>query len=103
MHGIIFAELQKYAETKHGRGRWNQLLTKAGLENKVYLPIKEYPDTEVVRLVEAASSMLGLPVAEVPTTWKDRTAGESHFQMWKWLPHYLHWYRLGMLGRLRRR
>jgi hypothetical protein len=65
MHGIIFAELQKYAETKHGRGTWNQLLTKAGLENKVYLPIKEYPDTEVVRLVEAASSMLGLPVAEV--------------------------------------
>ena len=47
--------------------------------------------------------LLGLPVAEVPTTWKDRTAGESHFQMWKWLPHYLHWYRLGMLGRLRRR
>jgi hypothetical protein len=65
MHGIIFAELQKYAETKQGRGTWNQLLTTAGLENKVYLPIREYPDTEVVRLVEAASSMLGLPVAEV--------------------------------------
>jgi hypothetical protein len=65
MHGIIFAELQKYAETKHGKGTWNQLLKKAGLENKVYLPLKEYPDTEVVGLVGAASSMVGLPVAAV--------------------------------------
>ncbi len=65
MHGNIFAELQKYAETKHGKGTWNQLLKKAGLENKVYLPIKAYPDTEVVGLVAAASSMLGLSVAGV--------------------------------------
>jgi hypothetical protein len=65
MHGIIFAELQKYVDTKHGRGTWNQLLKKAGLENKVYLPIKEYPDTEVVGLVGAVSSIVGLPVAEV--------------------------------------
>ncbi len=31
-------------------------------------------------------------VAEVPTTWRDRTAGESNFKLRKWLPHYLHWY-----------
>jgi hypothetical protein len=57
MHRIIFAELQNYAETKHGQGTWNQLLNKAGLENNLYLPLKEYPDTEVVALVTAASSM----------------------------------------------
>ena len=45
----------------------------------------------------------GLPIAEVPTTWRDRTVGESRFQMRKWIPHYLRWYRLGMLGRLGRR
>jgi len=65
MHGIIFAELQNYAETRHGKGTWNQLLKKAGLKDKVYLPIKEYPDTEVVALVTAASSMTGLPTAAV--------------------------------------
>jgi len=65
MHGIIFAELQNYAETKHGQGTWNALLRNAGLENKVYLPIKEYPDAEVVALVGAASSMTGLSIAEV--------------------------------------
>jgi len=28
MHGLIFAELQKYAETKHGKGTWQALLKK---------------------------------------------------------------------------
>ena len=65
MHGIIFAELQNYAETKHGKGTWNQLLDKAGLENIVYLSIKEYPDTELVALLTAASLMTGLPTAAV--------------------------------------
>jgi hypothetical protein len=38
-------------------------------------------------------------VAEVPTTWNDRTAGESRFRLWKWLPRYLHWYWRGMAVR----
>jgi glycosyltransferase involved in cell wall biosynthesis len=42
---------------------------------------------------------LGMRVAEVPTTWRDRTAGESRFKLWKWLPRYLHWYWRGMAGR----
>ncbi len=41
-------------------------------------------------------------VAEVPTTWRDRTAGQSNFRLRKWLPHYLHWYRRAFVGRLRR-
>jgi len=42
---------------------------------------------------------LGLQVAEVPTTLRDRTAGQSRFRMWEWLPRYLHWYWRGMAGR----
>src|SRR5262249_32931851 len=38
-------------------------------------------------------------VAEVPTTWRDRTSGQSNFKLRKWLPHYLHWYRVAFLGR----
>jgi glycosyltransferase involved in cell wall biosynthesis len=34
----------------------------------------------------------GWRLAEVPTTWRDRTAGQSHFRLWAWLPHYLRWY-----------
>ena len=31
-------------------------------------------------------------LAEVPTTWRDRTSGTSNFKLRKWLPHYLRWY-----------
>lgn len=41
----------------------------------------------------------GRAVAEVPTTWRDRTAGTSNFKLRKWLPHYLDWYRRAFVGR----
>ncbi len=34
----------------------------------------------------------GYPVCEVPTTWRDRSAGQSRFKLLKWLPFYLRWY-----------
>ncbi|MEO8504976.1 MAG: glycosyltransferase [Acidobacteriota bacterium] len=34
----------------------------------------------------------GERVEEVPATWRDRSAGESRFRVWAWLPHYLRWY-----------
>ena len=48
------------------------------------------------------ATLAGRRVAEVPTTWRDRTAGQSNFKLRKWLPHYLHWYRAAFVGRLRR-
>ncbi len=36
--------------------------------------------------------LAGYRIAEVPSTWRDRTAGESRFRLWKWLPLYLKWY-----------
>jgi glycosyltransferase involved in cell wall biosynthesis len=38
------------------------------------------------------ATIAGRRVAEVPTTWRDRTAGTSNFKLRKWLPNYLHWY-----------
>lgn len=32
------------------------------------------------------------PVAEVPTIWLERDNGESHFDLWKWIPKYCRWY-----------
>jgi hypothetical protein len=43
----------------------------------------------------------GWRIAEVPTTWRDRTAGESRFRLWKWLPLYLHWYFYAFRARLK--
>src|SRR6476646_2162581 len=47
------------------------------------------------------ATLAGRRIAEVPTTWRDRTAGQSNFKLRKWLPHYLHWYRVAFQGRLR--
>lgn len=33
-----------------------------------------------------------LRVAEVPTVWHDRTAGESRFRLLAWMPRYFRWY-----------
>lgn len=46
--------------------------------------------------------LLGMRVEEIPTTWRDRSAGESRFRLWQWLPHYLRWYRRGLAARFRR-
>jgi dolichol-phosphate mannosyltransferase len=34
----------------------------------------------------------GYKVGEVPTTWRDRSAGESRFRLMQWIPTYLRWY-----------
>jgi len=34
----------------------------------------------------------GYKIVEIPSSWKDRTTGESRFHLWKWLPKYLKWY-----------
>lgn len=38
------------------------------------------------------SYILGYKIDEVPTTWEDRSEGESRFQLVNWLPSYLRWY-----------
>ncbi|GAC1615986.1 MAG: polyprenol monophosphomannose synthase [Candidatus Dormibacteraceae bacterium] len=63
--------------------------SEAGFELAIELTVKAY--------------LMGMRIEEVPTTWRDRTAGESRFQLWQWMPHYLKWYARGMAGRLRRR
>jgi glycosyltransferase involved in cell wall biosynthesis len=34
----------------------------------------------------------GYRIAEIPSTWRDRTEGTSNFRLFKWMPHYLKWY-----------
>jgi dolichol-phosphate mannosyltransferase len=43
--------------------------------------------------------LLGCKIGEVPSTWRDRSGGESKFKLFQWLPHYLHWYFLAFRGR----
>lgn len=34
----------------------------------------------------------GYKIVEIPTTWRDRTAGKSNFKLMKWLPKYIKTY-----------
>jgi glycosyltransferase involved in cell wall biosynthesis len=34
----------------------------------------------------------GLRVVEIPTTWRERSEGESRFKVLEWIPVYLRWY-----------
>ena len=55
---------------------------------------------ELALELTAKASRSRLPMAEVPTTWRDRTAGESRFSLRSWLPKYLRWYFHIWRGRL---
>ena len=65
MHGIIFAELKKYVQARHGGDAWKALVQRAGVGATLYLPIGEYPDADAVALVGAASEATGVPAGEI--------------------------------------
>jgi dolichol-phosphate mannosyltransferase len=44
----------------------------------------------------------GRRITEVPATWHDRSAGESRFRLWAWLPCYLRWCFYALIHRRRR-
>jgi len=52
--------------------------SKAGFELNLELTVKAF--------------LAGHSIAEIPTTWRNRTQGESRFRVWAWLPQYLKWY-----------
>jgi dolichol-phosphate mannosyltransferase len=52
--------------------------SKAGFELNLELTVKAF--------------LAGYPIIETPTTWRNRTQGESRFRVWAWLPQYLKWY-----------
>jgi dolichol-phosphate mannosyltransferase len=42
--------------------------------------------------ITAKAYAAGRRITEVPSTWRDRSAGTSRFRLRAWLPHYLRWY-----------
>jgi glycosyltransferase involved in cell wall biosynthesis len=52
--------------------------------------------------ITAKAHAAGRKITEVPTTWRDRSAGQSRFRLRAWLPEYLRWYRFALAHRPRR-
>jgi glycosyltransferase involved in cell wall biosynthesis len=82
----------------------NFRLYDAALVNE--LGIESTGGFELALELTAKAFRRGVKIAELPTTWRDRTAGESRFRLSKWLPKYLYWYAYvfrARLARLRRK
>lgn len=47
---------------------------------------------EIALELTVKAHLAGMKVDEVPSSWTDRSAGQSRFRLWKWLPNYLRWY-----------
>jgi glycosyltransferase involved in cell wall biosynthesis len=47
---------------------------------------------EVALELTVKAHRLRLKIDEVPSDWRDRSAGESRFRLWRWMPAYLKWY-----------
>jgi len=67
MYGVIFDFLRDYVIEKHGgKATWETLLTATGQSvHKIYFPVTEYPDEEIVAIAKIASEALGLPLPAV--------------------------------------
>ena len=63
-------------------------------------PIESTAGFELALELTVKATIARRRVAEVPTTWRDRTAGQSNFKLRKWLPHYLRWYWVALSNRL---
>ena len=55
-------------------------------------PIESAGGFEYSLEITAKAHFAGYRVTEVPSVWRDRTAGESRFELMKWMPHYMKWY-----------
>jgi glycosyltransferase involved in cell wall biosynthesis len=65
-------------------------------------PIESEAGFELALELTVKATIAGRRVAEIPTTWRDRTAGQSNFKLRKWLPHYLRWYIVALRARVAR-
>lgn len=72
MKGIIFNAVEDAVVRHHGEDVWDGLLEEAGVDG-AYTAVGNYPGTELLAIVEAASTRLGMPVADV-LRWAGREA-----------------------------
>lgn len=66
MHGLIFAELKKYGESKYGKEVWEKWLHLTELApGRDYSPGQVYPDSEAVSILTAAAKFHAIDMEEL--------------------------------------
>jgi len=59
MHGIIHRSLKQYVIDRTSEDGWETVTDVADVETRLYLPVSEYPDEEVVRLLATVAELTG--------------------------------------------
>lgn len=65
MHGFVMNQLQQFVESTASKGKWFAILEQAELEDAEFYTVTNYPDAQMLALVEAASNILDLSQNEV--------------------------------------
>ena len=67
------------------------------------LPLAGVEGFDIALEITVKAHAAGYRITEIPTVWRDRTAGASNFKLARWLPRYLRWYGLALRGGVRGR
>jgi hypothetical protein len=65
VHGIVLKGLKDFVVDSYDRDTWQTLQREAELPHRLYVPVTEYPDEDVLALVETASRLTDLPVPDL--------------------------------------
>ncbi|WP_416838716.1 heme NO-binding domain-containing protein [Haloferax sp. DFSO52] len=65
MHGIVLNQLKDFVVETYDRDTWATLQREAGLPGRLYVPVEEYPDEELIALLDAASELTDNSVPEL--------------------------------------
>jgi hypothetical protein len=65
MHGLVNQAIRDLAVTIGGEPMWTAIKAAAGLDIEAFVSMQSYPDDVTYRLVESASTILGIPAGDV--------------------------------------
>ncbi len=74
MHGIILKEFKTFTGIHLGGNAWNNVMRETGIGLKYYLPIQEYPDSEMEKLIIAIAKKMNIKIPELHEKFGERIA-----------------------------
>ena len=64
MLGMVNHALQEMVTERHGAAAWDVIRADAGVEDRIFVVMKQYPDEVTYRLAGAVAKVLGVPVPD---------------------------------------
>ncbi|MBU6237791.1 MAG: heme NO-binding domain-containing protein [Planctomycetes bacterium] len=76
MHGLIFLQLQKFAQQSIGAEQWRTILAEAGLDKEIFSVARIYDDKQLLDLVALAAKSLNANIDDVVESFGRYIASE---------------------------